>query len=100
MNPEPLIKSQLDLESLKLESQSLSPPLSSSPPRMNLRSATYHTAQEVKNGLDSDSEGMEDKNNVTTDTGDESEDRFDSSDDNDFDPIQSTDYVAADDNMD
>jgi hypothetical protein len=67
---------------------------------MNLRSATYYTANEVRNGIDYDSEGIEDENNVTTDTGDESDSRFGSSDDDEFDPILGTGYDAADDNMD
>jgi hypothetical protein len=43
---------------------------------------------------------MEDENNVTTNTGDDSEGRFDLSDDDDFDPILGNDYIAADNNMD
>ena len=67
---------------------------------MNLHSATYHTSKEVTNSLDSDSEGIENKNNVTTDTSDNSDVRFDSSNNNDFDLITKGDYNALDDFID
>ena len=68
---------------------------------MNLRSATYVTAKEVANrALDDDKYSLEDKNNITTDTNNNSEPDFDSSDDDKFDPILSSDYEAADNNMD
>lgn len=56
---------------------------------MNLRSATYVTAAEVRNGiLDAKGEeGFEEKNDVTTDTDNDSEPEFDTSDDDEFDPI-------------
>ena len=65
---------------------------------MNLRSATYVTAKEVRNGALEDKEGFEDPN-ITTDTDYDSEPDFDSSDDDEFDPILSGDYEAADNNM-
>jgi hypothetical protein len=68
---------------------------------MNLRSAIYVTAKEVKNGiLDTIEDGLEDENAVTTDTDNDSEPDFDESDDNEFDPIIGADYDAADDNID
>lgn len=68
---------------------------------MNLRSATYVTAKEAANGaLDDDEYGCEDENDVTTDTNHDSEPEFDSSDDDDFDPILGGDYIAADDFID
>ena len=67
---------------------------------MNLRSITYYTGNKVRNGLDYDSEGIEDKNDVTTNTGDDSDGRFNSSDDDEFDPILGTDYKAANNNID
>ena len=75
------------------------PPVEDAPPRMNLRSTTYHTAKEVANGLDyEDGDAMEDEDDVTTDSGDESDDRFDSSnDDDDFEDEIMGDYDAADD---
>ena len=66
---------------------------------MNLRSANYVTAKEVKNGALDDETGFEDENDVTTDTDDDSEPDFDSSDDDEFDPILGGDYEAGDDNM-
>ena len=86
-----------DINEISLESAT---PSSSPSPRINLRSATYYTAQEVANGIDYDSEGIRDDNNITTDTGDESDNRFDSSDDNDFDPRTRGDYDVIDDFMD
>jgi hypothetical protein len=66
---------------------------------MNLRSATYITAKEVRNRALDDKTGFEDKNDVTTDTNNESKPDFDSSDNDAFDPILGGDYDAADDNM-
>ena len=66
---------------------------------MNLRSATYVTAKEVRNGALDDETGFKDENDVTTNTANESEPDFDSSDDDEFDPILGGDYDAADDNM-
>jgi hypothetical protein len=96
-----LVESTLNIKSLYLNTQPealfASP---SSPPRKNLRSATYYTAKEARNSLDYNSEGIKDENDVTTDTSYDSEGRFDSSDDDDFDPILGNDYIVADDNMD
>lgn len=73
----------------------------SPPPRMNLRSATYHIAKEVANSFDyEDGDALEDENDVTTDSGDESDERFDSSDDNEFNDETMGDYDAADDFID
>jgi hypothetical protein len=66
---------------------------------MNLRSTNYVTAKEVKNGALNDETSFEDKNDVTTNTDDDSEPDFDSSDDNEFDPILSGDYKARDNNI-
>jgi hypothetical protein len=66
---------------------------------MNLRSATYVTAKEVINGALDDETGFKNENDVTTNTDNESEVDFDSSDDDEFDPILGGDYDAADDNM-
>jgi hypothetical protein len=43
---------------------------------------------------------MKDENNITTDTSYDSEGRFDSSDDDDLDPILGNDYIVADNNID
>lgn len=68
---------------------------------MNLRSATYVTAKEVRNGaLDNDEFGYEDENEVTTDTDNDSELDFDSSDDDEFDPILGADFRPDDEFMD
>ena len=86
----------MELESyLKLDSEinnsrlNTHPPTqhSSLSPRMNLRSATYHTAREVASGLWDDETGFKDENDVTINTDNDSEPDFDSSDDDDFDPI-------------
>jgi hypothetical protein len=66
---------------------------------MNLRSANYVTAKEVKNGALNDKTGFEDENDVTTNTDDDLEPDFDSSDDDEFDPILGGDYKAGDNNM-
>ena len=65
---------------------------------MNLRSTIYVTTKEAANRtLNNDEYGCEDENDVTTDTDHDSEPEFNSSYDNDFDPILSGDYIAADD---
>jgi hypothetical protein len=66
---------------------------------MNLRSATYVTARKVRNSVLNNKEGLEDKNDVTTNTENESEPDFDNSDNDAFDPILGADYDAADDNI-
>jgi hypothetical protein len=66
---------------------------------MNLRSATYITAKEVRNRALDDETSFKDKNDITTDTDNESEPDFDSSDNDEFDPILGGDYNATDDNM-
>jgi hypothetical protein len=67
---------------------------------MNLRSATYVIAKEVRNRALDDETGFEDENDVTTDSNSQSEADFDSSDNNEFDPILGGDYDARDDFMD
>jgi hypothetical protein len=67
---------------------------------MNLRSATYVTAREVRYGILDSEEGLEDENDVITNTENESEPDFDDSDNDAFDPILGADYDIADDNMD
>jgi len=97
LNPEPIdIKSQLIVES-----PLSSTPEAATPPRctMNLRSAIYHTAKEVRNSL-VNKEGFKDENNITTDTSLNSEPDFDSSDDDEFDPVLRNDYIAEDDFID
>ena len=66
---------------------------------MNLRSAVYMIAKEVKNRALDDKTSFEDKNDVTTDTDNDSEADFDSSDDDKFDLILGGDYNARDDNI-
>jgi hypothetical protein len=67
---------------------------------MNLRSATYVTAKEVRNRALNDKTGFENENNVTTNSNSQSEADFDSNDSNEFDPILSGNYDARDDFMD
>ena len=67
---------------------------------MNLRSATYVTAREVRNRALDDKEGFKDPNNVTTNTDYDSKPDFDSLDDDAFDPILSGDYDIRDDFID
>ena len=67
---------------------------------MNLRSATYVTAKEVRNGILDNKDGFEDENDITTDTSNDSKPDFDDSDNDEFDPILGADYEAADNNMD
>jgi hypothetical protein len=95
LNPEPIeVESQPVVESLR------TPEVTTLPRRtMNLRSVTYHTAHEVRNSL-FDEEGVEDENDITTDSSNDSEPNFDSSDDDEFDPILGNDYIAEDDFMD
>ena len=91
----------LRISSLQLDSIPWSVTTSPLPsPRMNLRSVTYYTAKEVVNGFDYDSEGMEDENDITTDSSDESDNRFDSSNDDEFDPETRGDYNTLDDFID
>lgn len=54
----------------------------------------------MRNGALDDKTNFEDENNVTTNTDNESEPVFDSSDDDDFDSIISSDYDVRDDFMD
>jgi hypothetical protein len=67
---------------------------------MNLRSATYVTVREVRNGILDSEEGLEDENDVITNTENESEPDFDDSDNDAFDLILGADYDIADDNID
>ena len=67
---------------------------------MNLRSATYVTAKEVRNGALDDETSFEDENDVTTDSDSQSKADFDSSDNDEFDPILGGDYDTRDDFMD
>jgi hypothetical protein len=67
---------------------------------MNLRSATYVTAKEVRNGILDNKDGFKDEYNVTTDTSNNSEPNFDDSEGDKFDPILSANYDAVDNNMD
>jgi hypothetical protein len=67
---------------------------------MNLRSATYVIAREVRNGILDIEAGFKDEDNVTTDTSNDSEPDFDDSMDDVFDPILGADYDTADDFMD
>jgi hypothetical protein len=69
------------------------------PPRMNLRSATYVTAKEVRNSILDNENRFEDEYDVTTDTSNDSEPNFDDSEDNEFDPILGADYDAIDNNI-
>ena len=66
---------------------------------MNLCSATYYTAREVRNSLLDNEDGLEGENDITTESSNDSEPDFDSSDD-EFDPILGGDHGAADDNID
>ena len=67
---------------------------------MNLRSANYVITKEACNEVLFDNEtGFEDEDDVTTDINNDSKLDFDSSDDDDFDPIIGSDYTATDDNM-
>ena len=66
---------------------------------MNLRSATYITAKEVRAGLLGNEDGFEDENDVTTDTSNDSEPDFDHSDNDEFDSILSTNYNTTDNNI-
>jgi hypothetical protein len=76
----------------------LAPPRS--PPRMNLRSARYYTAKEVRNGaLERDSD-LDSDSDISTQSFDVSEADFEASDRDAFDPILGGDYNSADDNMD
>jgi hypothetical protein len=67
---------------------------------MNLRSVTYVTAREVRNGILDNKDRFEDKDDVITNISVNSEPDFDSSDDDEFDPILGADYDAANDFID
>lgn len=67
---------------------------------MNLRSTTYVTTKEARNRALDGETSFEDKNNITTNTNYDSEPDFDSSDDDIFDPILSSDYNTRDDFID
>jgi hypothetical protein len=64
---------------------------------MNLCLATYYTARKVKNSFFNTKDSFKDKNDVTTDTSNDSEPDFDSLDDDAFDLILSADFDLADD---
>jgi hypothetical protein len=64
---------------------------------MNLRSATYITAKEVKNKALNDEKEFEDLNNITINTDYDSEPNFDFSDNNAFDLILNNDYNTTND---
>jgi hypothetical protein len=66
---------------------------------MNLRSARYYSANDVRaSALDSDSDTNE--KDISTESNDDSEPGFDDSNGNNFDPILIGDYNAANNNMD
>ena len=67
---------------------------------MNLRSATYVTAREVRNGILDNEDRFKNEDDITTDTSNDSEPDFDSSDDDEFDLILGADFNVADDFMD
>ena len=67
---------------------------------MNLRSATYVIAREVRNSILDNKAGFEDEDNVTTNTSNDSKRDFDESMDDIFDLILGTDYNTADDFID
>jgi hypothetical protein len=67
---------------------------------MNLRSATYVIAKEVRNGILDNKDRFKNEDNVTTDTSLDSEPDFDDSDDDAFDLILSADFNPTDDFMD
>ena len=95
---------QLDKTGVTLgtPSRTRSSSIKSAPPplaRINLRSVTYYTAQEVREGIIDREDRREDEDNVTTNTNTDSEPEFDTSDD-EFDPVKGGDYNAADDSMD
>ena len=97
------LATQFDETGLCLSTCSRLSSVESTPPaleQMNLRSATYHTAAEVKASILDSKDRIEDENDVTTNTDNDSEPEFDTSDDDEFDPIQGGDYDAIDDNID
>ena len=67
---------------------------------MNLRSATYVTAREVRNGILDNEDRFKNEDDITTDTSNDSEPDFDSSDDDEFDLILGADFDVTDDFMD
>ena len=67
---------------------------------MNLRSANYITVEEARTrALFGDETSFEDKDDVTSDIDNDFKPDFNFSDDNNFDPIISSDYIAADNNI-
>jgi hypothetical protein len=71
---------------------------------MNLRSATYYTVKEAENdfaGLLIEEEAIiEDENDITTDSGDKTKDRFDLEAEDKFNPDINGDDVMTDEFMD
>jgi hypothetical protein len=67
---------------------------------MNLRSATYVTAREVRNGILDNKDRFENEDNITTNTSNDSKPDFDSSDDDEFDLILGADFDVTDDFID
>ena len=67
---------------------------------MNLCSVIYYIAREVRNSLLDNEDRLEDENNITTESSNDSEPDFDSSDDDEFDPILRGDYNTTDNNID
>ena len=66
---------------------------------MNLQLVIYYTKREIQNAI-LEEIGLEDKADIITNTSDDSEPDFDSSDNNEFDLIQGTNYNTRDDNID
>ena len=67
---------------------------------MNLQSATYVIAKEVRNSILNNEDGFKDENDITTDISNDSEPDFDDSEGDEFDPILGADYNTVDDNID
>jgi hypothetical protein len=67
---------------------------------MNLRSATYVTAREVRNSILNNKDRFKDKDNVITNISVDLKPDFDFLNDNEFDPILGADYDAANDFID
>ena len=73
------------------------------PPTFPIRNALFYLERwsgNSLNGILDNEEGLEDDNDVTTNTENESEPDFDDSDDDALDPILSADYDTADNNID
>ena len=66
---------------------------------MNLYSIIYYIVREVRNSLLDNKNRLEDKNNITTKTSNDSKPDFDSSDNDKFDPILRGNYNVVDNNM-